>query len=136
MLKLTLDTNILVSSAIAEGPSYHLLKLADQGKVRIIISSEILREFISVISRKKFGFPQKNIDRAVHRLVHIADILISPIPLEIVSADPDDDKVVSCAITSKCDYIVSGVHHLLDLKVCKGIPVTSPAEALRIIDFS
>jgi hypothetical protein len=38
------------------------------------------------------------------------------IEVDVVSTDPDDNKIVACAIKSHADFIISGDHHLTDLK--------------------
>jgi predicted nucleic acid-binding protein len=47
-----------------------------------------------------------------------------------VTADPDDDAILACALAAGADAIVSGDRHLLDLKVYEGIPIVTAAEAL------
>ena len=47
--------------------------------------------------------------------------------------DPDDDKVLECAVGADCNYIVSGDKHLIRLKSFKGIKILSPAEFLVLI---
>jgi putative PIN family toxin of toxin-antitoxin system len=59
----------------------------------------------------------------------IAPAEISPTVLN----DPDDDHVLACAVAAKADLIVSGDSDLLDLKAYQGIPIETPAEALRRI---
>ena len=46
----------------------------------------------------------------------------------IVEVDPDDDVFLHCATTSEASYVVSGDHHLLDLKVYAGIPILTIRE--------
>ena len=41
--------------------------------------------------------------------------------LKVVANDPDDDKVVACAIEGRANYIVTGDRHLLDIGSYKGI---------------
>jgi putative PIN family toxin of toxin-antitoxin system len=37
--------------------------------------------------------------------------------------DPDDNRVLACAMAGRADYIVSGDRHLLNLKAHAGIPI-------------
>lgn len=41
----------------------------------------------------------------------------------IVTADPDDDIFLRCAIATGAVYVVSGDHHLLELEKYAGIPI-------------
>jgi predicted nucleic acid-binding protein len=45
---------------------------------------------------------------------------------EAVSADPDDDKFIACALSSGSKLIVSGDKHLLDVDGYRGIEILKP----------
>ena len=47
--------------------------------------------------------------------------------IHAVPTDPDDNEVITVAVVAEADFIVSGDHHLLDLKEWEGIPIVSPA---------
>lgn len=54
--------------------------------------------------------------------------------LPTIAQDPADDQVLAAALGAQADLIVSGDSHLLDLGGgYQGIPIVSPAEAIRII---
>jgi len=133
MLKFTLDTNTFISATISKGNEYEILKLAKDGKIKIISSLEIIKEFREVISRRKFGFSQKQIDNVTKQILSISDLIVPIIKLKIVKDDPDDDKILECAVSGSVDYVVSGDRHLLDLKEYDNIPIIKTAEALKII---
>jgi predicted nucleic acid-binding protein len=48
-----------------------------------------------------------------------------------ITADPDDDKVLACAITASVDLIVSGDSHLLDLNEFEGIKIVTVNQLLE-----
>ena len=50
--------------------------------------------------------------------------------LEAVEDDPDDDKILECAVAGNADYIVSGDSHLLDIEEHRGVEILSPDEFL------
>ncbi len=43
-----------------------------------------------------------------------------------VCRDPDDDRILACAVAAKADYLVSGDSDLLDLQEFLGIKIVSP----------
>ena len=131
MFNLTLDTNILVSAFISKGNEYRILRLAKLEKIKLYISLEILEEFKEVISRSKFGFSQKQINKSIKQLLSISEILITSSKLEIVKEDPDDNKILECALDGKSDFIISGDRHLLDLKEYKNIKILTSRELLE-----
>jgi len=115
MLKVTADTNILVSSTIAKGKEYELLKLAKLGNIGLFLSPQILNEFKEVISRPKFGFSQEQINKSLKQIINIANIVMPSKKIDIIRDDPSDNMILECAEAGKADYIVSGDKHLLSL---------------------
>ena len=130
MFNVTLDTNILVSAFISKGKEYRILRLVKLGKIKLSLSLEILKEFKEVISRPKFGFSQEQINKATKELLSISEILITSSKLEIVKEDPDDNKILECALDGKSDFIISGDRHLLDLKEYKNNKILISREFL------
>ena len=59
--------------------------------------------------------------------------LLLPITPQQVSRDPDDDVLLACAVAARADLIVSGDDDVLALKQYRGIPIITPAQALRRI---
>ena len=53
--------------------------------------------------------------------------------INVVKDDPDDNKVIECAIESSSDYIITYDKHLLRIKEYKGIKILKPEEILKII---
>jgi predicted nucleic acid-binding protein len=53
--------------------------------------------------------------------------------IDAIPEDPQDNKFITAAIEGEADYIVSGDHHLRDLKNYQGISIVSPSEFLQII---
>jgi len=133
MLRAVLDTNTFVSAVIAKGNESELLLAAHRGDFKIVTSLEILKEFKGVISRPKFSFSKEQIQNVLLHIIEAAEIVQPNIRLDIVKEDPDDNKVIECAVFSKADFIVSGDKHLLKLKKVNGITVIKSAELLNKI---
>ncbi len=53
--------------------------------------------------------------------------------LDVIESDPTDNKYLECAVEGKADLIISGDHHLTDLKAYRGIEIVSPAEFLKAV---
>ncbi|GAI12984.1 unnamed protein product, partial [marine sediment metagenome] len=51
----------------------------------------------------------------------------------IIKDDPDDDKILECAISAKCDYIIYGDRHLIKLGSYKNIKILEPADFLFLV---
>ena len=47
--------------------------------------------------------------------------------LDVITDDPDDNRILECAVAASASYIISGDDHLLALEKYKGIVVLPPA---------
>ena len=124
------DTNILVSGSISSGSPYHCLELARQGIVEGLTCQEILDELDRILSTK-FNFSRyqtkDTIDdfRGFLRLVEISNTL------KVIAADPEDDKIIECAVVGEATHIVTGdKRHLLPLGSYQDIPIVAAAAFL------
>ncbi len=125
MLRVVPDTNVLVSATIVQGKQFEILRLAKLGKIKLIVSPEIIKEFEEVISREKFGFTKEQIVHATKQILEIAEIIIPQKKLEIIKEDPDDNMILECASESNADYIISGDPHLLAVKSYGNIEIVN-----------
>ena len=53
------------------------------------------------------------------------------VELNVIEDDPDDDKIIECAVAEDADYIVSGDSHLLDLEQHAQFQIYSTNEFLN-----
>lgn len=125
-MKIVLDTNVFISGVFFSGPPYQILKAWRDGKLQLIVSSEILEEYERVGVLLANQFPGVNLN-PILELLTITTELFSPAPLtEKVCDDADDDKFIACALAGKANLIVSGDKHLLKVKNYRGIEIVSP----------
>jgi len=132
MLRVVLDTNVLVSVLIMLGKPRELLSIVARREATLVLSREILNEFMKVVKRRKFtGYvAEEQIERFVENIERIAEFIEPESHLEVVD-DPKDDIVINTAIDGRADLIISGDHHLLSLKEFRGIKIVSVEEAVR-----
>jgi uncharacterized protein len=132
MAKIVLDTNVLISGIIASGYSASILDAVQRQEIRIVTSVHLLEEFSQVITRphitRKYPKAAKHAEALLDFLRAFAILTPgSPLPNPI-SADPDDDFVLACAMEQKVQCIVTGDPHLLCLKKFQNIPILTPKE--------
>jgi len=68
------------------------------------------------------------------RLETFTEIVRPAISLHVIEDDPDDDRVLECAIQGRADFIVTGDRHLLKLNTYKGIPILTVRQFLEQMD--
>ncbi|MFI5422071.1 MAG: putative toxin-antitoxin system toxin component, PIN family [Nitrososphaerales archaeon] len=107
MLRVVLDTNVLVSAIVGHGnPRRLVLELLKNHLV--ITSRELLAELLDALSREKFRDLEKNqINSFVSIVASKSLIVILKEQPNIVKDDPDDNVVLASATEGKAEYIVS-----------------------------
>lgn len=125
-----LDTNILISAIFWRGTPYKVLLNALKKKYSLHLSTKILNELEKKL-RVKFKFPEDEIKTHIEILIKYGEIIEPNIVLDVIENDPDDDKILECAVSCNADYIVSGDSHLLDLNEYKGIKILSARKFLE-----
>lgn len=128
--EVVLDTNVLVSSALSDGKPFDILRLAEQGEIISVTSPAIIAELRDVLKRDRLPFSEDQVDELVTKVLSISRVIEPEVSLEAVEDDPDDDKILECAVAGDVDHLVSGDSHLLDLENHRGIPIYSPDEFL------
>ena len=65
------------------------------------------------------------------KLETISALVEPELSLNVVAEDPDDNRVLECAVSGRADYVISGDRHLLKLKEHGGIPILTAREFLN-----
>lgn len=108
MIKAVLDTNVLVSAHLdPQGPPGLVLDLAFAGFFRLFVSESLLQEYSSLLMRPYFGIAPKALAKSIRTIKRFAT-LVYPRRTLLVTSDPDDNKVVACALEARADFIVTG----------------------------
>lgn len=137
MIRATLDTNILASSAVARAGSIAVLfNRWRSGDYELIVSGHILGELEWVLHKPYFVVRLDERDRTefLARLSRVATIvdIVEPIP-DVVS-DPADNLVLATALSAGVPYLVSGDRELQRLGAYQGTTILSPSQVLAVLD--
>ncbi len=138
-MKVVIDTNVLVSSVLSENsPPSKVFKQLRLRLFELVVSEEILSEYRRALGYKRtykyHKYTPEQIDGLLDDLRQFATIITSTENIDIVSSDPDDNKLIECAVAGEADYIVSGDAHLLRLAEYNRIPILSPAAFLMVLE--
>lgn len=138
MVRIVLDTNQFVSALLKPGSNPDaIMELVREGKALLLLSEAICDEILRVLTypkiRKRLNRSDEYLADFVGKLKGVAIITPGRLLLDPLPTDPDDTKYLECAIEGKADFIVSGDHHLTDLKVFQGIRIVDPATFLALI---
>ncbi len=140
VLRVVLDTNVLLSALLWRGTPHALLEQARNGTVTLISSPTLLAELAEVIGRPKFDslLTRATTSRQdmLAQLRLLVEVVEPPNLIQPVCRDPDDDAVLALAIAAHADVIVSGDDDLLSLSAFEGTPILTSAQALELIQAS
>jgi len=131
-VRIVLDTNVFVSGIFFSGPPSRILEAWRDDNVQLAISPDIFHEYQRIGSELSKQFPIVDLNSILGLVIIHAVMFPSPKLPEPVCEDPDDDKFIACAITSKSNVIVSGDKHLLKVSGFRGINILKPREFVDI----
>ncbi|MBL7543207.1 MAG: putative toxin-antitoxin system toxin component, PIN family [Bdellovibrionaceae bacterium] len=135
-LRLVVDTNIIVSGLITKGtPPAKVLDAVHTKKITLLISDEVLTEYLRVLEYPHIRKYKKITDEAIGHLtaLFINETERVEVLTEITkSPDPDDNKFLSLAVDGQADYLITGDKaDLLSLKEISGIKIITAKQAME-----
>lgn len=129
MKRVVADTNIYISALMFGGMPGVFLELAI-GRAFTLVSSPAILDELDEKLREKFTVSDEDARLIRGKLESVIDLAEPTFTLEIVLDDPDDDRVLECAVAGKANCIVSGDRHLLRLGSYPGMPILTVREFL------
>ena len=131
-MNVTVDTNFLISATQWDYSVAHkLLKKFILSDAEIFTTQDILDETAEVLERD-FEYSKGDAENIIEKILLFAKLIKTKQKIDVVKDDPDDNKVIECAIESSSDYIITYDRHLLKLKEYKGIKIITPEEFNKI----
>lgn len=132
MIRAVLDTNVLISALLFSGPPSQLVPAWQGGRLRPVVSVEILEEYIRVLAYSKFKLTDSEILYLIEEdvLPFVDTIRAKPISVPILR-DPDDVKFLACAISAGTRWLVSGDDDLLSLGKVNSVEIVSVTNFLH-----
>ena len=127
-MRIVLDTNVFVSGVFFGGVPGRILEAWRDARVRLVLSADILDEYQRVGQVLGSQYSGVDLEPFLRLLTVQAEIVEAPDLPEPVSADPDDDKFLACAIAAGVAVIVSGDKDLLDQSGWRSVRVLRPRQ--------
>jgi len=130
-MRIVLDANVIVAAFAARGLCESVMEVC-LSEHEIVLSEELLEEILKNLLQK-IKLPSGVVD-AIGELLREHSNMVNPISIAPgVCRDPDDLKVLSLAVASKADYVVTGDKDLLVLKKLEGISILNPRSFSSIL---
>ncbi len=131
-IRVVVDTNVLISAVISDGPPRRLIDGCAENEITLVISQPLMQEFVEVLNRPKLKLSKEEIQHQAQALDRTAEKIDIISDVRVVQEDPDDNKILATALDGKADYIISGDSHLLDLEEFQRIPIMRVSEFLTL----
>lgn len=123
-MKIVIDANLFASALIKPNSNPgRILDLVKQNQVELVLSPAIIQEIKRILLYPKL---QKYHHKTAQEIdAYFKDVLMFAWIVE-------GEGVLACACEGEANYIVSGDHHLLDLKAYEGIEILKAKSFLSI----
>ncbi len=132
-MKITVDTNFLISATQWNySVSHRLLRKLVEKEFEIFTTKEILEEFSKVLKRD-FKYCSEEIDEIIEKLLPLLVLVEPQEKLKAIIEDPEDNKILECAIESFSEYLITYDKHLLKLKEFAGVKIIKPEELISFV---
>ena len=139
MIRLVLDTNVVVSGLLWPGPASKILACAESGGCSVIATVPMLNELETVLYRDKFRFRFIELNSDPEEPLTFYRNLIRYCCIPPVSSikcyDADDQKFIDLVESEHAHMLVSGDKHLLDKKEIGDVAVATIHEAVRVLQY-
>jgi len=134
ILKVVLDTNILLSSISRKSPYSYILTALFENKYELYVSTEILLEYEEKIIT---FFDAQVAETLISALLMRSNVKkVEPyFDLCLIKNDVDDNKFVNCAFAGNVHFLVSNDKHFNILKITPfpKIPLLSITEFFELL---
>lgn len=131
-LKVVFDTNILVSAWLWEGNESKLIESVEEGIIHGYSSEQLIEELCRTLRYPRFDLSQDDV-ASIRGYYLLLFKIVRPKQTIIILEDPEDNRVLECALEAEADYVVSGDHHLLSFGEFRGIKIVKAAELLKVL---
>ena len=137
MIRAVFDTNVLVSYLLTHRPPVATLidrHLAYEDFL-LVTASELLEELDRVLRYPKLQRYCTDSERTrfVALIMALSELVELPESIPRICRDPDDDRVIACAVAGRADLIITGDQDLLALERVGRISIWSPAQLLEVL---
>ncbi len=136
-VKVVLDTNIWIAIFIKRVLSKEFSELLRKERIIVYTTEEILKEISRVLMYPKIsevlelsGVTQKDI---LQRIIENSTLVRPRVRLKVITEDPEDNRILDCALQANVHFIVSGDKHLLKLRRFRNTRIATPREFLDVL---
>jgi putative PIN family toxin of toxin-antitoxin system len=122
----------VISALLFSGTAARLVPLWQSRRITVLISREILTEYLRVFAYPKFQLSEQEIRPLIEEeLLPFVETIRVRRRLAVIHRDPDDDKFLECAVAGRAQYLVTGDRDLRELGSFRGTTILTASEFLE-----
>ncbi len=132
-MKVVLDTNVLISDIFFGGPPRTVLDAWAAERFELLVSPSIFDEYVRTCDRLSSSHRGLEYQSVLASIIGHGTLVADSLSSGPITADPDDDKFMPCALGYGA-ILVSGDQHLLDASGWEGVRVMKANDFLEYLD--
>lgn len=137
-MRVVFDTYVIVSAMLSpSAPPAQLVAAWEAQAFELCVSESLLSEYHRALSYERVasrhGMSSEETTLLIEEFRQFAVVLSPGYFPPIIADDPDDDKVLACAVEAGASFVVSGDRHLLAVQEYQGIQILSPTAFLTLL---
>lgn len=137
-LRVVLDTNVWVSAMIWGGSPASIVRAAEDGRVLMMVSEEIIQEISRTLAYPRLREMYEGVgvrrEELVAAVLRVGKLVKVTARLKVVREDFADNMFLECALDGDADCVVSGDDHLLSVRRYKRIRILSVKQFLKLLE--
>ena len=115
MRRVVIDTNCLLAILPTHSPYHQVWTDFLEGRLEFWVSTEVLFEYEEILSEKTSPYFAEIILKTLINRNNL--VRVNPTwHFNLITADPDDNKFVDCAVCGQAEYLISNDRHYIILK--------------------
>ena len=130
-MRIVLDTNCLIQSIPQKSPFRPVWKSFLSGENTLCVSNDIIEEYMEILQRLTDEQTTAYVIKTIIESPFV-EFIIPYYQFHLITADPDDNKFVDCAIAAAARYVVTNDHHYDVLRMSNTFPTV---EVINLKDF-
>jgi len=140
MMRIVIDTNVLISGFLWDGPPNRIVHLLADKKFAVISSAELFDELSRVIKYERFSrrlaalmYTPGDIIEKYEEPAEFVPVIALDGP--IIPEDPSDEMALRATLSGGASFIVTGDSHVLARGIFRHISIVNSVDFLRATGF-
>lgn len=134
MLKVVIDTNVLVSALLKSGSTPALIiSMVLQNHITLCLSDDIFSEYKEVLAYSKFKKLNRHaINRLLLQLKQYSFWVDPQVTITTIKSDPSDNIFLKCALEAEADFFITGNTKHFTFEMFRQTRIVKPVQFLSI----